>query len=317
MNLLRPPADRGPVIAAGAVLLTVGVILEELRLADEVATGVHLTILAVASALLLVLGLPARAQDGPPPAFQSVLLVCGLGLLYVALLTLSDVLGADFDDDFPAGAFVWTSLLQAGAAAWPAARRRSAICAWIAAVAVGIAFLSAIDWIFGVSSATTYRWFLLVLAVAFAVASVPLRDHAPRHAEQLVNAAGLAILTIVLIAVAGEFFVDSFAGDGAETLLPNGWEGVVLVAGCALIAYGALDRAPGAAWLGVANLAGFVASAGLSDAGDETLRWWPLLLLAAGTLTIAAGLRRGGPLLPAGRPAGDDDETVVRVRDDS
>lgn len=309
MGLLRPSADRGPLIAAGAVLLTVGVALEELRLATELGTGVHLLILAAAAAPLLALGSQARG-DGPPPAFQSALLVCGLGLLYAALLTLSDVLGADFDDEFPAGAFVWTSLLQAGAAAWPAARLRSAICAWIAAVAAGIAFLSAIDWIFDVTSANSYRWLLLVLAVAFGLASLPLRGQAPRHAEQLVNAAGLAILAIVLIAVAGEFFGGPFADPDTDALLPSGWEGVVLVAGCALIAH----RATGAAWLGVANLAGFVASVGLSDAPDETLRWWPLLLLAAGALTIAAGLRPDRPLPPT---LSDGDETVVRVRDDS
>ena len=35
LELLRPPAHRGPLIAAGTVLFTVGIALEELRLADE------------------------------------------------------------------------------------------------------------------------------------------------------------------------------------------------------------------------------------------------------------------------------------------
>ena len=48
-ELLRPPPHRGPLIAAGAVLVTVGVALEEIRLADRLATGVHLAILALAS----------------------------------------------------------------------------------------------------------------------------------------------------------------------------------------------------------------------------------------------------------------------------
>ena len=56
-----------------------------------------------------------------------MLLVCGLLLLEVALLELADVLGADFQGDFPAGAFVWTSLLLCGAALYPALRRNSAI----------------------------------------------------------------------------------------------------------------------------------------------------------------------------------------------
>ncbi len=33
-DLLRPPAHRGPLIAAGAVVLALGIVLEELRLGD-------------------------------------------------------------------------------------------------------------------------------------------------------------------------------------------------------------------------------------------------------------------------------------------
>ena len=39
LALLRPPAHRGPLIAAGAVLFTVGILLEELRLEDELGWG--------------------------------------------------------------------------------------------------------------------------------------------------------------------------------------------------------------------------------------------------------------------------------------
>jgi hypothetical protein len=324
LELLRPPAHRGPLIAAGAVPLTLGVALEELRLSDEVATGVHLLILAAAAALMLGLGLQARPEGGRPPAFQSVLLVCGLGLLYPALLTLADVLGADFDD-FPAGAFVWASLLQAGAALWPAVRCHSAICALIAAVAVGIALLSAIDWIFDPDGTDPFRWALVVLGLAYALTSMVLRAGHPRHAEQMVNAVGLAILAIPLIAIAAELVAVPFGDPATGALLPNGWELLVLAVGCGLIAYGAVDRAPGPAWLGVANVAGFLASAAPSD--EQTLRWWPLILLALGAATMAAGLRPRVPLPPepAGYRAGDlppsvrsdDEETVVRVRDDS
>ena len=97
LELLRPPPHRGPLIAAGAVLVTVGVALEEIRLDDELPTGVHLVILALASGAIYALGIQVR-QEGRPYAFQSVLLVCGLLLLVPALLTLADVLGADFDE---------------------------------------------------------------------------------------------------------------------------------------------------------------------------------------------------------------------------
>ena len=42
LELLRPPSHRGPLIAAGAVLVTVGVLLEEIRLDDKLPIGVHL-----------------------------------------------------------------------------------------------------------------------------------------------------------------------------------------------------------------------------------------------------------------------------------
>ena len=77
LELLRPPAHRGPLIAAGAVLVTVGVALEEIRLHDKLPTGVHLVILGVAAGVMLALGLQARPEGGRPPTFQSVLLVAG------------------------------------------------------------------------------------------------------------------------------------------------------------------------------------------------------------------------------------------------
>jgi hypothetical protein len=323
LDLLRPPPHRGPLIAAGAVLVTVGVVLEELRLDEKLPTGVHLLILALASGVIYALGVQVR-QEGRPYAFQSVLLVCGLLLMYPALLTLADVLGADFDD-FPAGAFVWTSLALAGAALWPAAARNSSICALIAAVALGVAGLAFVNWALDATSVTTYRWLLAVCALGYVLASLLLRGSEPRHSEQMVNAAGLAILAIastgVLPAAIG--FASPF--DGApDEILPDGWELVVFAGGCGLVAYGAVDRAPGPAYLGVANLAAFVLSAGISD--DETLYFWPLLLLALGIGVMVTGLRPRTPLPPEPSPytsgrvplaSRTDDEPVLRVRDDS
>ena len=323
LDLLRPPPHRGPLIAAGAVLVTIGVALEEIRLDEKFPTGVHLLILAVAAGGIYALGVQV-VQEGRPYAFQSVLLVCGLLLLYPALLTLADVLGADFDD-FPAGAVVWTALLYAAAALYPAVERRSSICALIAALAVGVAGLAFVNWAFGATSATTYRWLLAVAAIAYVVASLALRGAAPRHSEQMVNAAGLAVLVLGLTAVVPVFATFLFPfGAPAAGPLPNGWELVVFAAGCGLIAYGAVDRAPGPAYLGVANLAVFLVSAGSSD--EDTLLYWPALILALGLGTMFAGLRPRRPLPPEPNAytTGEvplasraEDEPVLRVRDDS
>jgi hypothetical protein len=324
LELLRPPAHRGPLIAAGAVLFTVGIALEEQRLDDVLPNGVHVLIVAATAALILGLGLQAVPEGGRPAAYQSVLLVCGLLLLEGALLELAHVLGADFADNFPAGAFVWTSLLLCGAALYPALRRNSAICAMVAGIALGAAILTAVNWVFGTESQAVYRWLLLALAVAFVLASLVLRGGNPRHAELMVITGGLATLAIPLAAGLGTLF-GTFTGFGTtgDGFLPGFWELIVLGAGCGLIAYGAVDRVPGAAWLGVAHLLAFLAAA--SAGADDTLLWWPLLLLLLGGGVLAAGLRPRRPLPPepdgysVDRPLAsrtDHDELRVRVRND-
>src|SRR5829696_995109 len=155
VELLRPPAHRGPLIAAGAVALTVGVLLEQIRLSP--GNGVQLVIAGLLAALLLWLALQARLEGGHPPAYLSALIVCGLLLLYLALLRLARVLGADFEF-LPTGTIAWTAALEAAAAAVFAARRSSAIAALIAAVAAGVAVLAAWDAIFDPDSITPLRW---------------------------------------------------------------------------------------------------------------------------------------------------------------
>lgn len=339
LELLRPPAHRGPLIAAGAVLFTLGIALEEQRLDELLPNGIHMLVVAAAAALILGLGLQARLEAGRPAAYQSVLLVCGLLLLEGALLELAQVLGADFDGDLPAGAFVWTSLLLCGAALYPAVRRNSAICAMVAGIALGVAALAAANWIFGAESQAVYRWLLLVLALGFALASLVLRGGNPRHAELMVMTAGLATLSIALVASVGALLGALLPfGAGSESgFLPGFWELIVLGAGCGLIAYGAVDRVPGAAWLGLAHLLAFLAAA--SAGADDTLLWWPLLVLALGAGAMVAGLRPRRPLPPepdgysverplasradeeaGGAHAGDErearDTIIVRVRND-
>jgi hypothetical protein len=323
LDLLRPPPHRGPLIAAGAVLVTLGIALEEVRLDLKLPTGVHLVILAVAAGAIYALGVQV-VQQGRPYAFQSVLLVCGLLLLFPALLTLADVLGADFDE-FPAGALVWTSLLFAGAALYPAIARGSSICALIGALALGLAAMAFANWVFGANSAQTYRWLLALAAIVYVIVCLALRGAAPRHSEQMANAAGLAVLILGLTAIVPVVTAFLFPfGAPAAGPLPNGWELVVFAAGCGLVAYGAVDRAPGPAYLGVANLAVFLVSAGISD--EDTLLYWPALILVLGIGTMFAGLRPREPLPPepSAYTTGDvplasrtEDEPVLRVRDDS
>lgn len=304
-ELLRPPPHRGPLIAAGAVLVTVAMALIELRMRTSLGAGVHLLVLAAATVPILGLGLRAPNEEGRPPGYQSVLLVCGLGLLAAALLRLADCLGADLSGAPGAGTLAWTGAATALAAGWTAATRRSAICGLIAAVAAGTSLLALVDWIFRPSSFTPDRWVLLAVAGALVGASLVLRAERPRHAELLVDAAALAILAIALRGLLAEAVaaVLPFGGAPAQPL-PGFFELVVLGAGGGLVAYGAVDRLPGPAWLGVANLAAFVL---VTVPGGPTLRWWPLILLVIGIVAMGAGLRPRRPLPPEpdAYPAGD------------
>ena len=307
-------------------MLAVGIALEEVRLGGELSHGVHLLILAVSAAAILGLGLQAPTEDGRPPAYQSVLLVTGLLLLYGALLRLSQTLGADYSaSDLPTGALVWTGLLEAAAALWAAVAKRSAVSLLIAAIALGIVLMSALDWIFGAHGQGPYRVVLLLFSITLVLAALVLRGSRPRQAEQLINAAGLGILAIALAAVVGGLLqLIGLFGSLPDHILPNFWESVVLAAGCGLVAYGAVDRVPGAAYIGVANLVAFLVAVGVPP--NDSLRWWPLLLIVVGLGAMAAGLRPLSPLPPEPDPyrAGEqplaaraDEEITLRVRDDS
>jgi hypothetical protein len=152
---------------------------------------------------------------------------------------------------------------------------------------------------------------IALYALALVLCGLALREPARRHAEVLIDAAGLAIAWIA----ASPFLLD-------EGGLPVVWQVVVLGAGFGLVAFGAVDRSPGPAYLGVVNLVLFI----LEAEQDDDLLWWPLILLAGGVAMLAAGLRPRRPLPPEPDPyrAGeaplaarvDEDEIVVRVRKD-
>jgi hypothetical protein len=303
-ELLHPPAHRGPLIAAGAVVLSVGVALEQSRISP--GAGVQFLIVAALALVLLWLALQERYDGGPPHSHVTVLIVAGLLAAAGALLRFADLF-VDFEAEVPSGTIVWVALAETGLATYASVRRRSAVAGLIAAIAFGVAVLAAWDWIFSPDSVTPYRWLLLLLALTFGLASLPLRGTSQRHAEQMVNAAGLAILAIPGTVIAGAIF--------GTPRLPGFWELVVLAAGFGLVAYGAADRAPGPAYLGVANLLAFVLIVG----GDgDSLEWWPAFLLVVGLAMLAAGLRPRVPLPPepqaSTRP--DDQPATVRVHRD-
>jgi hypothetical protein len=274
--------------------------------------------MGIGAVLVLGMAVLAPLEREQPRAYHSVLLVAGLTLTLVALIELSDVLGANGGS----GASFWIFGVFAVIAGACAGRLNSAICALIGALAAGASFLSFVDWVFDPKSVSTFRYLLLVLVVAYAVLSLALRDRprrrplgggdpagappiraadAPggswrRHAVQLVNAAGIATL-----ALAASFVIDAlgalFAPGGAAVQAAWGWELFLLIAGCALLAYAAVDHEPGPGYLGFAVLLAFALLVAQPDE-KPSLIGWPIFLLLVGGLAVAAGLRPLRPLPP-------------------
>jgi len=181
----------------------------------------------------------------------------------------------------------------------------------MAAILGGVALTALWFGLFSPDSVTPYRWLAVIYAGGLVLGSLALREPAPRHAEVLIDAAGLAIVTIGL---------PTILGGGVPP--PPFFEVVLLGAGLGLVAFGALDRSPGPAYLGVVNLLLFIASA----ADGDTLLVWPLVLLLGGVIMLGAGLRPRRPLPPEPDPyrmgdaplaaRADDADVVVQVRRD-
>jgi hypothetical protein len=301
---LTPHPHRGDLIAAGALPLTVGVLLVNLRLDARWGTGVFLVLDALACALVLGMGLLAPLEGDRPRSYQQVLQLCGVVLGFATLVRVAQVLGVAHPLSAD-GARMWILALVALAAAWLAHALRSAIFALVAGLAAIVATLSFVAWAFHPQGPATARWVLLALALGLVLAALSQRDRRRRESVYLIDAAGVAILLLgssFLGALVAPLQFLGFAGGGPG----GGWKLILLAAGLGLVAYAAVDREPGPAYVGVLNLLLFVVLAALPGAGGASLWFWPLVLLLAGGAMVAAGLRPRRPLPPEPMPAGGE-----------
>jgi hypothetical protein len=302
---LRPLAHRGPVIAAGAVPLAVGVVVVELRM-TQWSLGARFVVVALASTLLLTIGWLAPLEQDVPRAYHSALLVTGLLLLAVALVLLAELLGAKRSPG--PGALAWTFAVSGACAAAVGRRANSGACTLIAAVAGAVALEALVAWVFQPRGYGTFRAMLVVTTLAYSAGAIRLRDHRRRHAVQLVNAAGLAALALGLTLIApviGHLLAPILGSPASRGVIraPFGWALYLVAAGFGLLAYAAADREPGPAYIGTAVLLAFALLAGTALVGRGSLVGWPLFLLVVGAAGVALGLRPVTPLPPE-PPAG-------------
>ncbi|MGB2711296.1 MAG: hypothetical protein WBC33_07250 [Conexibacter sp.] len=293
---LTPHPHRGDLIAAGALPLTLGVLLVNVRLDAQWGTGVMLVLTALTCALVLGMGVLAPLEGERPRPYQQVLLLSGLTLGFVVLLRLAQVLGADAPL-VAAGSRMWIFGIVALAAVALLRLRRAAICALIAALAGVVTVLAFVSWAFAPDGPTTARWVLLALALGLVLLALSQRDAQRRESVYMVDAAGLAILAL------GLTFVGALIGALTLVGIPSGgpgggWKLLLLAAGFGLVAYAAVDREPGPAYVGAANLLLALGLIGLPGVEGASLWFWPLMLLLAGGAMVAAGLRPRRPLPP-------------------
>ena len=309
---LRPAPERGDTIAAGAVALTLLVLVVGGRFDAEWGSGIHLVYSAAAALAVIAMAAmsPRPAHHGVererPAGWQSVLFIAAFVLTLDALSNLAEVLGVDsvFDSS---GTLVWVGLLLAGLMLWFARGWSSGISNLLSAITLVVVILAFVDWVFSPEETDTFRWILLLIAIGFGAYGASTRASEPHHAVGDVNAAGIALLalsaTFLVEVLLGAAFGGLSGVSSSDTEVAWGWELVLLAGGALLIAYSLLARQAGPGYLGAANLLAFAALATTPGDDGASLIGWPLVLIVVTGALLAIGLRRGDGRPGAGVPA--------------
>lgn len=188
LQLITPKPWRGPLIAAGAVPLTVGVLMAQERLGWS--RSVDFAVSACVAALLLAMALLSTLEFARPRSYQVVLALCGLALALAlaAIVELADLLRAGRSARTTAWVAASFALL-AGTVGW---RRNAWIGTLLGALAGVAAYVSRSG---GVSPAAAggpvaWGWTLFVIA-----AGLGLLAYAAADQER--GAGYLGVLTLI------------------------------------------------------------------------------------------------------------------------
>src|SRR3954470_13768119 len=212
MAYLRPAPARAAILAAGAIALTVALVLIDIRFSNAWSSLPRFLVTGAGAALLLAVEVAAPDEEDQPRPWLSAVLVCAFILSVFALGNLADGLGAA-DQFGGSGTITWVGLLITGLLAGFALRRDSAVCTLLAGIVATITVLAFFDWAFKLDDPTkTWRWVLILLTIVFLAAGAALRAERPRHAIALVDVAGLTTLGVAV--AVGASLAAGLIGDG-------------------------------------------------------------------------------------------------------
>jgi len=159
------------------------------------------------------------------------------------------------------------------------------VCTLASAAAIGLALGEFISWVEpGGVQVNGARWILFGLLVLYAAGAFLLWRVRPRHAAQLVNAAMLALIGIVGTVAVDMLFVE---GTADVPHLSTWWALVAFATSVATITFAIQSRERGPAW--TAGGALVLTLLTLGSESSKTLLGWPLVLLIAAAMTLAAG----------------------------
>jgi hypothetical protein len=300
--MLRPLPHRGDVVAAGAVALAALVVLLQVRFDDVWADGVHLAYALAAATFVGTLALRAPREGPNPRAYQSALLATTLAIAAAAVFRLAAVLGGGGLDN--GGTITWVAGVLAALGLGLAWARNSALCLLLGAASAVVTVVAAFQWLFSPDGVGPFRWLLLVVVAAFALATIAARDRWPARAVALADAGGLTALGLALT-----FGLTITFGSQTPPSPGAGWEMFLYACGFGLCAYSAVDRAPGPGWIGALVL---IATSLVASEGEKTVIGWPLVLAVGAGALLVIGLRPSRPLPPA-PTNGEADVLDIRV----
>lgn len=265
-----------------------------------------LLVLLVPCALLYALGVQAERTQASGQPWQAVLLVTAVLLAPSVLFQFLDVVGGSADDSLNQA---WIFAATAALAGYAAFRLGASYQALLGSLALVYAWLALGDKVLDSPSIGTFRVLLILAAIALVAGSVLLRARGMPQASELVTAAGISAVLAGLLGAfesVGELGAGIFGGDMDGDGQSAFWDAVVLAVSLVLVGYGARVGARGPAYVGAVGVFAFTLLVGLELSGliegdaEHKLVGWPLLLLLAGAIALAAGVglgpaTRGGP----------------------